>query len=105
MYNELHRAPDVAQHEIYREVAIQSSLQHPNIIHLFGAFQVSGSAQALIPYNSWKSGNTFSEQPNGSCIWHVCASCRLPPCPLKGNTLVLVQPVWHCCYSQLQSCR
>lgn len=33
-------APDVAQHEMYREVAIQSSLQHPYIIHLFGAFQV-----------------------------------------------------------------
>ena len=30
----------VAQHEMYREVAIQSSLQHHNIVHLFAAFQV-----------------------------------------------------------------
>lgn len=41
IYNGVDKAPDVAQHEMYREVAIQSGLQHPNVVHLFGAFEVS----------------------------------------------------------------
>ncbi|GIM09673.1 hypothetical protein Vretimale_13525 [Volvox reticuliferus] len=39
IYHDVDKAPDVAQHEMYREVAIQSGLQHPNVVHLFGAFE------------------------------------------------------------------
>ncbi|EFJ51314.1 hypothetical protein VOLCADRAFT_57472, partial [Volvox carteri f. nagariensis] len=39
VYHDVDKSPDVAQHEMYREVAIQSGLQHPNIVHLFGAFE------------------------------------------------------------------
>ncbi|GLI62788.1 hypothetical protein VaNZ11_005536 [Volvox africanus] len=39
IYQDVDKAPDVAQHEMYREVAIQSGLQHPNVVHLFGAFE------------------------------------------------------------------
>ncbi len=73
MYNDIHRAPDVAQHEIYREVAIQSSLQHPNIIHLFGAFQVSGRAHGLTPTNLCRAEPT-SQEPSVTAahLQHVC---------------------------------
>jgi hypothetical protein len=40
IYSDIGKAPDVARHEMFREVAIQSSLQHPNIIQLHAAFQV-----------------------------------------------------------------
>ncbi len=40
VYARCTQAPDVAQHEMYREFVIQSTLQHPNIVHLYAAFQV-----------------------------------------------------------------
>ncbi|PNW70838.1 hypothetical protein CHLRE_17g735550v5 [Chlamydomonas reinhardtii] len=53
VYNDVNKAPDVAQHEMYREVAIQSSLQHHNIVHLFAAFQ---EGQTLVLVQEYAPG-------------------------------------------------
>ncbi|KAG2426822.1 hypothetical protein HXX76_012874 [Chlamydomonas incerta] len=53
VYNDVNKAPDVAQHEMYREVAIQSSLQHHHIVHLFAAFQ---EGQTLVLVQEYAPG-------------------------------------------------
>ncbi|PNH08646.1 Aurora kinase A [Tetrabaena socialis] len=50
VYADVDKAPDVAQHEMFREVAIQSGLQHPNVVHLFAAFQESNTLVLVQEY-------------------------------------------------------